>query len=909
MTQELLYTSAPEGLKPGSRGFCTVVSTRGLSAPLASALESLSGYRPVFPLGHPQAARNPVVFSHVTLSAGGQTHHVLSRIADFGVDYSRRGNKLAHHLVVAASECPAAGPAWLLGRPGFMQKTWDGQPRLLPSGRGVPAGDVPAGVCRAWAELTGDGGWAGVVAESFLAAPERPVQLIFSPGMDLLPLFQEVIALLPAELRWDATFTTYFTNLPPGVACTWRGLLKDSAEAKQSRRQVRALRLDLTEPLGPAAGGALVQLARTGGIAPPDPDSSEAGPPMWLEQWPALPSDNGPPPPPIVLESAEAPAPYALAPSLPPRPPSGGPPRPPRDRRRLEALYAEEGRRLSRRWRIALLTVLPTLLLAVLGIGGYFLFRGVSVVGSEIADAAAQVADHADRIEKLAQEPGRSATPPDQTGSAGHQNGKGLGKSEEIPLAAVGDSTPERESESSPVALSNSGEEHKDTRTTADSKVPSSMPERTDPPGEEATKVAQHDGTGAPSNGAGPENGDSQQPSGVKGGQIGAKVPSGHERPIPVPIPDRLKGKEEFANQKEAGTDGRPVYDLPSSGLPEKPNFELLIPSWEPWPFKVSGTTRLDIKQNKGTPLGALIVHKMALETDTHVRIEQYGRGTELRTELQALRWCMLRINDPMDPSATTLYVFGSFPRPLQSIDSTFDTKKPQKSPLVRWEIGRVSGEMGTPVFDVGEMKIRIEGGWEFRFIVQESANLTDGGKVRLTSNELAERLKGILGVEVKDAEAAIEFELSAPDSETGALNVTAQLQVAPLFNKSRTAFDEEVIDGRRSDWRKFTRLNLNYAGLLREDFRNKIRSQFATTIYEKHSGKLNNEEIKGKIQDALKEHLNPLTDAIDRAEAFRAKLEKSTITSARISYVVRPAGEQSGPEAVVEVIRIPASE
>ncbi len=59
MSVELLYTSAPQGLKQGSRGFSTVVCTNGLPVNLANRLESLSGYRHVFPPNSPQASSNP----------------------------------------------------------------------------------------------------------------------------------------------------------------------------------------------------------------------------------------------------------------------------------------------------------------------------------------------------------------------------------------------------------------------------------------------------------------------------------------------------------------------------------------------------------------------------------------------------------------------------------------------------------------------------------------------------------------------------------------------------------------------------------------------------------------------------------------------------------------------------------
>ena len=98
-----------------------------------------------------------------------------------------------------------------------MEPSWQGEPRFLTAGRIPPRGEQPGGIARAWQELTGDAGWAGVLAESFLADPHRPAFLIFEPGMELLPLFAEALALLPAESRWDVDFSTYFTKLPQGL--------------------------------------------------------------------------------------------------------------------------------------------------------------------------------------------------------------------------------------------------------------------------------------------------------------------------------------------------------------------------------------------------------------------------------------------------------------------------------------------------------------------------------------------------------------------------------------------------------------------------------------------------------------------------------------------------------------------
>ncbi len=262
MSQELHYTSVPRGLKPGSRGFCTVACTAQMSAPLFELLESLSGYRPVYPVHDPAAAQNPINFSHLRLTVGGMAVSVLSRVGPANLDYSGRSNKYAHHVVLEPNERPEGGPAWLVGHPGFLQEAWDGEPRLLPAGQTPPRGDRPPGVAGAWKALGVDAGWAGVLAESFLADPRRPVFLIFRPGMDLLPLFVEAIALLPPPRRWDVEFSTYFTSLPRGVNCPWRGVVEGSPEAQNALRLPNALTINLCGSLGRAEGRALVHQAR-----------------------------------------------------------------------------------------------------------------------------------------------------------------------------------------------------------------------------------------------------------------------------------------------------------------------------------------------------------------------------------------------------------------------------------------------------------------------------------------------------------------------------------------------------------------------------------------------------------------------------------------------------------------------
>lgn len=264
MSQELVYTSAPKGLKAGAHGFCMVLCSEGMPAPMATALEGLSAYKPVYAVGDPAEDRNPVTAMHVIIPAVGRKQHVLSRVASYGLDYSGRPNKLAHHVVLESADMAAGGPAWMLQQPLVMKSAWGGEPKVVAANRRLPAGDVQGGICRAWETATGDAGWAGVLAESLLKDPTRLAYLIIPPDLDPLPLFAEAIALLPPNRRWQATFSTYFTTLPANATCNWRCLLADSPLVHQSKRHVQALRLDLTGEMGKAAGGELVEAARTG---------------------------------------------------------------------------------------------------------------------------------------------------------------------------------------------------------------------------------------------------------------------------------------------------------------------------------------------------------------------------------------------------------------------------------------------------------------------------------------------------------------------------------------------------------------------------------------------------------------------------------------------------------------------
>lgn len=399
MSHEILYTSAPQGLKPGSRGFCTVVSTAGMAKNLAERLESLSGYRHAFLPHSVHASLNPVNFSHLIVTVGGRQYHVLSRVADAGLDYTQRSNKLAHHVALTAEELPECGPAALLQSPGFCQTAWDGRTRILPAGRqpcgaaGVeqdengrpirPAaspgkGLHPDGPCLAWEQVAGDAGWAGVLAGSALDPQAAPVSIIFTPETPTLALVAEALALLPPERRWQVTFSTYFTRLPAGVDCQWRFLLADSPEARAVRRNPHARRIDLCRPLGSPPPGQFVDAARTGmtgGVADLDrrePSAEHSGGPS-----PARPQPPGGSEVPELPERGRPVPAQVLAPEtyrLVPRPPLR---RDPflvgtTDRRRFPAL----GRRGRSRRRVVFITAAGCVLVAATVLGAWFFWFG-----------------------------------------------------------------------------------------------------------------------------------------------------------------------------------------------------------------------------------------------------------------------------------------------------------------------------------------------------------------------------------------------------------------------------------------------------------------------------------------------------------------------------------------------------
>jgi len=273
MSLELIYTSAPRGLSSAASGFCTVAATGGMSRQVLATLESLSGYQFHFNLSDAKADLNPVNFAHTRVKIGSETRSVLSRIAFAGADYSGRTNKIAHHVLLERGEQTPNGPAWMMlamARSVFVAE-WEAEPRHLDK-RSVTAAlssePRAAEPAKTWEAVTGDAGWAGALAQAFRRSPKVPAYLVYEPGQDLLPLFEEALAILPPEERWQVAFATYYTTLPAGCHYHWRGVLAGSRAAREMRRFPNATVIDLASSLGPAAESPFAEAARTGRVLP-----------------------------------------------------------------------------------------------------------------------------------------------------------------------------------------------------------------------------------------------------------------------------------------------------------------------------------------------------------------------------------------------------------------------------------------------------------------------------------------------------------------------------------------------------------------------------------------------------------------------------------------------------------------
>lgn len=264
MSYEIIYTSSLRGLNGAGRGYCTVAATTGIPRILREQLESLSGYSH---LHAPGSKRNAVNFCCQTVQIQDEPYLVLSRVADAGVDFSARSNKIAHHLALSLREVRALHfpPTALLSDRNFWHTEWSGEPEWLPFDRMPTPIHSPDIRCDTWKNTFGDAGWAGVLARSIAHNPE-PVFVILPEGCNALGLVHEALQILPPRMHWKVSFSTYFTRTSGGE-CHWRFLRDGTDEATSVRNRPVGIVIDSKSRIDPRDKDVYVTAARSGNFS------------------------------------------------------------------------------------------------------------------------------------------------------------------------------------------------------------------------------------------------------------------------------------------------------------------------------------------------------------------------------------------------------------------------------------------------------------------------------------------------------------------------------------------------------------------------------------------------------------------------------------------------------------------
>lgn len=241
MAKQLLFTSAPKGVWPGTSGYCTVMCSESLPRAVAEHMEKLSVFRILdsengspIPLVEQNYSKlksiNPNNLAHLTFRFRGKETNVILRTSLAGFDYSGRLRKLSHMFLIDESEKVSTDPASLLFNQQLFRNDWEEEPRTESSDVTLPPGSLNDSQGQTWGQLKGDPGWAQFVATHILRNPRDPIYIIFDRGVNLIQLIAEVAELIPPARRWQLTYATNFVPFGVDVRCQLRFVPRTSPD-------------------------------------------------------------------------------------------------------------------------------------------------------------------------------------------------------------------------------------------------------------------------------------------------------------------------------------------------------------------------------------------------------------------------------------------------------------------------------------------------------------------------------------------------------------------------------------------------------------------------------------------------------------------------------------------------------
>lgn len=226
---ELVNTSVPVGLIPGTRGFTNVAMTRGMPEVLQKKVEQLAAYSfRVTSRSDSYIRENPVNYFYYLMPQG---ERYVGRVSACEFDYTGRTNRLAHILAPKAGELAGGdGVSIIIGYKEKLDEKWEGEPRYLDNIDSFSNRDCRELFRSVWSECFGSD--ADTIRQAIAGDLEARLRegkgktIYFKAttawdysGEKLLCLYGGILEFVPQDLRDKVTFSTYGTNVPSGSSC------------------------------------------------------------------------------------------------------------------------------------------------------------------------------------------------------------------------------------------------------------------------------------------------------------------------------------------------------------------------------------------------------------------------------------------------------------------------------------------------------------------------------------------------------------------------------------------------------------------------------------------------------------------------------------------------------------------